>query len=144
MILVDTNVISEAMRRTPDPNVLSWLDEQLAETLYVSAVSLSELLLGIALLPNGARKSQLDRAFREQEGALFGSRILPFGEREARAYATVVSNARLGGCAISVADGQIAATAAAGRLAIATRDRAPFEAAGLRVVDPWAYERSVH
>jgi predicted nucleic acid-binding protein len=138
VILVDTNVISEAMRPLPDRNVVAWLDEQLAETLYVSAVSLSELLLGIALLPDGARKLQIDRAFREQEGTLFGNRILPFGEREARAYASVVSRARLAGHAISVSDGQIAATAVAAGLVIATRDRAPFEAAGLRVLDPWA------
>jgi len=91
----------------------------------------------VALLPDGERKVRLDRAFREQEGVLFGRRVLPFGEREARAYATVVSRARLAGHAISVADGQIAATAVAGGLSLATRDQKPFETVGVRVVDPW-------
>ncbi len=125
------------MRPAPNESVVAWLDAQLAETLYVSSVSVAEILLGIALLPDGRRKADLDRAFREHEDSLFGSRILPFGEREARAYASVVRRARAAGFDISSADAQIAATAAAAGFAIATRDRKPFEATGLTVLDPW-------
>jgi len=138
MTLVDTNVISEMMRPHPSEHVVAWLDAQLAETLYVSAISLAELVLGIALLPDGRRKSDLDRAFRLHEQAMFGTRIIPFGEREARAYGDVVRRARSAGYAISVADGQIAATAAAGGFTIATRDRGTFESSGLTVIDPFA------
>jgi predicted nucleic acid-binding protein len=137
MMLVDTNVVSETMRLAPNEDVIAWLDAQLAETLRVSAVSLAELLLGVALLPEGRRKRDLDRAFRAQEEALFGSRIVPFGELEAKAYPVVVRRARAHGHAISVADGQIAATAAARGFTVVTRDLRPFEAAGLAVVDPW-------
>jgi len=136
-MLVDTNVISEMMRLAPNEDVVAWLDAQAAETLYVSAVTMAELLLGIALLPDGRRKTELDRGFREHERALFGSRIVPFGELEARAYPSVVRCARASGHAISVPDGQIAATAATRGFSIVTRDRKPFEAAGLAVVDPW-------
>jgi predicted nucleic acid-binding protein len=136
-MLVDTNVISELMRPSPNEAVVAWLDAQLAETLYVSAVSVAELLLGIALLSDGRRKAELDRAFREHEEALFRSRVAPFGEREAKAYPSVVRRARTAGHAISVADGQIAATAEARGWFVVTRDRTPFEAAGLTVIDPW-------
>jgi predicted nucleic acid-binding protein len=137
MTLVDTNVISEMMRREPDERVVAWLDAQDAETLYVSAVSVAELLLGIASLPAGRRRAELERAFHDHGRSLFDSRIVAFGEREARAYAGVVSRARAAGHAMSIADGQIAATAAAGEFSVATRDVRPFAAAGLTVIDPW-------
>jgi predicted nucleic acid-binding protein len=137
MTLVDTNVISEMMRREPNARVVAWLDAQVAETLYVSAVSVAELLLGIACLPTGRRRTELERAFRDHERSLFGTRVVAFGDREAHAYAGVVSRARASGHVISIADGQIAATAAAGEFSIATRDVRPFAAAGLTVIDPW-------
>ncbi len=121
------------MRPAPNRDVVAWLDEQLAETPCVSAVSVAELLLGIALLPDGELKAFLERAFRERESRLFGRRVLSFGEREARAYANVVGRARIAGHDISVADGQLAATAVAAGLSVVTRDRTPFEAVGFRV-----------
>ncbi len=138
MILVDTNVVSETMRTAPEPKVVDWLDSQAAETLYLSTVSLAELLYGIAVLPDGRRKVALGLGLMEKATLLFGERVLPFDVAAARTYATVVSRARQAGRPIGVADGQIAAIAAAHRLAIATRDRAPFEAAGIEVIDPWA------
>ncbi|HYG86833.1 MAG TPA: type II toxin-antitoxin system VapC family toxin [Azospirillum sp.] len=137
MILLDTNVVSETMRAAPEPRVVAWLDAQLVETLHLSAVSLAELLLGIAVLPDGKRKVQLGIDLTTRAAGLFGERVLPFDARAASAYADVVSRARAGGRAIGVADGQIAAIAAARGLIVATRDVAPFEAAGVPVVNPW-------
>jgi toxin FitB len=138
MILVDTNVVSETMRSAPDPAVIAWLDAQLAESLYLSAISLSELLLGIAVLPDGRRKIELGSALLSQALILFGDRVLTFDVPAARAYAAIVSGARAASVAIGVADGQIAVIASAGGLAVATRDTKPFEAAGLKVINPWA------
>ncbi|MEQ9564964.1 MAG: PIN domain-containing protein, partial [Pseudomonadales bacterium] len=56
MILLDTNVISEAMKPHPEPTVKAWLNAQSVETLYLSSISLAELLFGIAALPDGRRK----------------------------------------------------------------------------------------
>jgi predicted nucleic acid-binding protein len=137
MILLDTNVLSETMRATPEARVIAWLDAQVADTLYLSAVSLAELLLGIAVLPDGERKVQLAADLATRATALFGSRVLPFDTAAATAYADVVSRARTAGRAIGVADGQIAAIAAAKDLIVATRDLAPFEAAGVPVINPW-------
>lgn len=136
MILLDTNVVSETMRKAPEPNVVAWLDAQAAETLFLTTISLAELLFGIAVLPAGRRKAMLQSAMIEN-AALFGDRLLSFDVVAAEIYAEIMSKARRAGRAIGIADGQIAAIAAAHRLKIATRDTAPFEAAGIPVVNPW-------
>jgi len=140
MILLDTNVVSEPMRLRPDPRVQDWLDAQAIETLYLSTISLSELLLGIESLPTGKRRRALAAALGEQIVSLFESRILPFDVAAAEAYAKVVTRARRQGHAISVTDGQIAAIAAARNLRVASRDETPFQAAGLAVINPWTTE----
>lgn len=134
MILVDTNVVLETMRAVPDPAVIAWPDAQLAESLYLSSINLSELLLGIAVLPDGRRKIELRSVLLSQALVLFGDRVLTFDVPAAEAYATIVSRARATGVAIGVADGQIAAIATARGFAVATRDTKPFEAA---VINPW-------
>lgn len=137
MIILDTNVVSEPMRPKGDPAVQAWLDEQAAETLYLTATSLSELLLGVERLPDGARKEGLGADLAALVAALFEARVLPFDQEAAMVYAPLVGRARALGHAISVADGQIAAIAAAHGFAVATRDTAPFGAAGVPVINPW-------
>jgi predicted nucleic acid-binding protein len=137
MILLDTNVVSEPMRQHPDCRVQDWLDAQAIETLYFSTISLSELLLGIESLPVGKRRTALAAALGKQIVSLFGDRIIPFDVSAAEAYAKVVFRARRQGYLISVADGQIAAIAAVRNLSVASRDEAPFQAAGLMVINPW-------
>ncbi len=137
MILLDTNVVSEPMGLQSDPAVGAWLDRQVAETLYLAATSLSELLVGIGILPAGRRRDGLDAALDDILGRLFGARILPFDREAATTYAALVARARAGGHAISVADGQIAAIAQVHGFSVATRDTAPFVAAGVPIVNPW-------
>ena len=86
MILLDTNVVSEAMKPEPTLAVRSWLNEQAAETLYLSSVTLAELLFGIGALPDGRRKKALAETL---DGVLelFGDRVLPFDVEAARHYA---------------------------------------------------------
>ena len=137
MILLDTNVVSEAMRPKPDRRVLGWLDAQAAQTLFLSTVSLAELLLGIESLPTGKRRRALAAALAEQVVALFAERIVPFDLPAAQSYAEIVMRARRSGHAIAVADAQIAAIAASRDFSVATRDEAPFRAAGVEVLNPW-------
>jgi predicted nucleic acid-binding protein len=137
MIILDTCVISEPMKAKADPDVAAWLDRQVAETLYLTATNLSELLVGIELLPQGRRKRGMAEELRELLDRLFGERFLEFDREAAVAYAVLVSRATAKGLAISVADGQIAAIAAVHGFAVATHDTAPFLAAGVPVVNPW-------
>jgi len=137
VILLDTNVVSEPMRPRPDRNVLNWLDAQAAESLFLSTISAAELLLGIESLPPGKRRKALATALDEQIIALFGGRIVPFDLGAAETYAKIVANARRRGHAMAVADAQIAAIAAFHKFSVATRDEAPFRAAGVPVINPW-------
>jgi hypothetical protein len=137
LIILDTNVISEPMKPKGDPAVRDWLDRQEAETLYVTATSLSELLTGIELVPAGKRRANLTLALTKLIERLFGPRILPFDGPAAIAYASVIGRTRAVGYTISVADAQIAAIAQATGSIVATRDIAPFVAAGTPIVNPW-------
>jgi predicted nucleic acid-binding protein len=137
VIILDTNVVSEPMKPDGHRGVQAWLDEQIAETLYLTSISLSELLLGVEVLPDGKRKVGLAAALGELLVTLFGERVLPFDQQAATMYASRVSRARAAGRAISMADGQIAAIAAVHGFTVATRDTAPFVAAGVPVVNPW-------
>ena len=140
MIILDTNVLSEPMKPNSNPVVQAWLDRQTAETLFLTATSLSELLVGIEILPDGKRKEGLAIALKALMAELFESRILSFNQQAALAYAPLISRARNSGCLISVADGQIAAIATVHGFTIATRDVAPFVAAGVPVINPWKQE----
>lgn len=137
MIVLDTNVISEPLRPRADPAVVRWLDAQDPETLYLTATALSELLIGIALLPAGKRKRGMELAMQSLQTRLFADRFLSFDREAAIAFALLGSRAATKGFSISVADCQIAAIAAVHGFAVATRDTAPFLAAGVPVINPW-------
>jgi len=137
MIVLDTNVISEPLKAKADPGVEAWLDRQAAETLYLTATNLSELLVGIELLPGGRRKRGIAAAMEELLAKLFAERFLAFDREAAAGYAFLVSRAMAKGYIIGVADGQIAAIAAVHGFTIATRDTAPFLAAGVPIINPW-------
>lgn len=136
MILLDTNVVSEAMKPEPNETVRAWLDEQAAETLYLSSVTVAELMFGIGALPDGKRKGKLTEAL-EGVMELFADRILPFDTGAARHYAELAVKARAAGKGFPTPDGYIAAIAASRGFVVATRDTSAFDAAGLKVIDPW-------
>lgn len=137
MILLDTNVVAEPLRARPDSRVIAWLDRQVAETLYLTATSLAELVVGLELLPVGRRRKALERALIDLMAELFAARVLPFDDRAAQKYAGIVARARAAGTTLSVGDAQIAAIAEQHGFTVATRDSAPFLAAGVAVVNPW-------
>ncbi len=136
MIILDTNVVSEAMKPEPHPAVRAWLNNQAAETLYLSSVTLAELLFGIAALPAGKRKDMLAQTLDGLMG-LFRDRVLSFDVDAARHYAGLAITAKTGGRGFPTPDGYIAAIAASRGFIVASRDTAPFEAGGVSVINPW-------
>jgi predicted nucleic acid-binding protein len=138
MILLDTNIISEALKPESHPSVRAWLDAQLAESLFLPSITVAELLFGIGAMPDGRRKALL-KARIDAVLAVFAGRILPFDERAARHHADLAVAARAAGKGFPTPDAYIAAIAAAHGFAIATRDTGPFTAAGLTVIDPWTH-----
>jgi toxin FitB len=137
VILLDTNVVSEPLRATPDARVIEWIDAQPLETLFLSAITVAELRAGVALLPAGKRRAGLHQSLEKRVLPLFAGRVLPFDLACTQAYAALMSTARAAGLAIASADGYIAAVAIANGLAVASRDTGPFKAAGATVIDPW-------
>lgn len=136
MIVLDTNVVSEAMKPEPHPSVRAWLNAQAAESLYLSSVTLAELLFGIAVLPLSRRKDMLSTAL-DGLMELFEGRVLSFDPAAARQYAELAVTARAAGRGFPVPDGYIAAIAASQGFKVASRDMATFAVAGVAVINPW-------
>ena len=137
MIILDTNVVSELMKPAADPTVVQWFDRQSAETLVLTTTGLAELLAGIERLPHGKRKENLHQTLIVLRSRISQDPPCAFDEPAANTYALLVSRARSKGHTISIADGQIAAIASVNGFAVATRDTAPFEAAGVVHINPW-------
>lgn len=137
MIVIDTNVLSEPLRPEPNANVLKWLDDQALESLFITATVLSEMLFGVERLPDGKRKERIRADTDTLIQSYFGARILPFDDNAARIFAVNIAHALANGKAVQVSDGQIAAVALSQGFAVATRDIAPFEAMGVKTINPW-------
>jgi predicted nucleic acid-binding protein len=136
MIVLDTNVISEALKPEPNSAVRTWLNDQAAETLYLSSVTLAELLFGIGALPASQRKERLTQTLDGLMG-LFKGRVLPFDLDAARHYAELAVTAKVAGRGFPIPDGYIAAIAVSRGFIVASRDTAPYKAARVTVINPW-------
>jgi predicted nucleic acid-binding protein len=137
MILLDTNVVSELMKSTPEPAVMTWINAIPGATVFVSAVTQAEILYGVALVPDGQRRQGLARAARTVFESYFRGRILSFDSEAAEAFADLAAARRQAGRPISQADAQIAAIARSRGAELATRNVPDFEGCGVAVINPW-------
>jgi hypothetical protein len=137
VIVLDTNVLSEPLKPVPDPAVLAWLDRQVRRDLFLTTISVAELLAGVAMLPEGKRRSDLQEAYTVDVFAQFADRILAFDRAAAEALPGITQRARAAGRPVSFADSLIGAIAVARGFKVATRDASPFEAMGIEVINPW-------
>lgn len=137
MIVLDTNVVSELQRPTPHAGVVSWVRRQDPSDLAITAVTASELLYGMARLPQGQRSRLLAEAFEVLVTDVFDGRVLPFDLSAARLTGMIRAQRRAAGRAISDADAQIAGTCLLYGAALVSRDRRGFEGTGVELIDPW-------
>lgn len=135
MIVLDTNVVFGAMKLGPHRAVRAWLDDQAAETLCLSSVTLAELLFGNGALPVGKRKDLLAQALDGLIGLLRG-RVLPFDVDAARHYAELAVMEKTSGRGFPTPDGSIGAIAASRGFIAVSRDTASYGAAGASVINP--------
>ena len=135
MIVLDTNVLSEPLRREPEPVVLQWLAHS-TEAFALSTVSMGELLTGARLLPLGRRRDALGDAIESLLESFAGA-VLDYDERAARAYAALTEQSRTAGRPIGVEDGMIAAICIANSATLATRNIKDFDGLGVELVNPW-------
>ncbi|MGA9623264.1 MAG: type II toxin-antitoxin system VapC family toxin [Bryobacteraceae bacterium] len=137
MIVLDTNVLSEALRPLPSDIVLRWLAAQQPSSVFTTSVTEAEVLYGVETLPAGKRRLRLLAAVEKMFAEEFAGRILPFDEDAARAFAKIVATRDTAGRPISQFDAMIAAIARSHRAAVATRNTADFQGCGIDVINPW-------
>jgi len=137
MILLDTNVVSELMRAHPDPNVLLWVGKQSADQLYLTALTVAEIRRGLALLPDGRRKTKLEGAFQQFLNQGFKDRILPFTSATSLVYAPIYRARIQSGLGVGELDLLIAAIAKEYQASLATRNTTDFDACGIKLINPW-------
>ena len=131
--LVDANILSEPTKPAPDPRVIDWLRANESE-IAVDPVILGELRFGILILPKGKKRSVLERWFDAGVGRLH---CLAWDADTGLKWAELLARLRLTGKAMPIKDSLMAATAITHGLTVATRNRADFKNAGVRVVDPF-------
>ena len=135
--LLDTNVVSEAMRKRPSARVLDWIGAQIEESLFISAITVGELRRGSLVLGEGKKRKALLRWIETGIKAEFGDRILPVDTTVMERWADLQASTVKAGRRLPVMDSLLAATALAHGLTLATRNISDFEAAGVSLFDPW-------
>ena len=138
MVILDTNVLAELIRPRPHPAVVEWMDQQDTFELWITAVTAAELRTGVALLPEGRRKSDLHLHIERLLDETFAGYVLPFDDRSAIPYADIVSGRRNKGRSIAFQDAQIGAICLQQGMTLATRNTRDFEDTGIDLIDPWS------
>jgi predicted nucleic acid-binding protein len=137
MIVLDTNVTSELMKPAPSPAVISWVRAQRSSELYTTAITVAEIGYGIERLPDGRRKSTLQRAADDIFSA-FAEQVLAFDAAAAQHYGQIVSHRDNAGHPIDGFDAQIASICRTHDAVLDTRNVTDFDDTQISVIDPWS------
>ena len=138
MIILDTNVLSALMHQQPDPQVVAWLDDQPAESIWLSSITLFEARYGLALLPAGRRKDLLAKRFEEMVQDDLQNRVMFFDTHAAAHAAQLAADRKTRGSPVDMRDTFIAGIALACRATLATRNMRIFDDLSVPVANPWA------
>jgi len=142
MIILDTNVLSELMKVASNSAVLDWIGAQSTAELFTTTITQAEVYYGLALLPIGKRRSQLEKAVNQVFEQDFERRILVFDRHAAYEYGGIVAHRKQLGKPIAYADAQIAAIARAHNADVATRNILDFSDCQLILINPWQFDLS--
>lgn len=137
LYLLDTNVLSEPSKPSPNRTVTRWAEEQPREILAVSAISLGEVRYGVDLLEHGAQRAKLERWLKVSVLEYFRGRVLSVIKQVAVKWAHLAAAEKKRGRTLPMADGLLLATAAIHGLTIVTRNESDFEDRGVPVYNPW-------
>jgi len=137
MFVLDTNILSAMMAPNPAPEVAAFVSGQPAELLFTASICQAEVLSGIAIMPEGRRRLDLEAAARAMFLEDFERRVLPFDMEAAIAYADIFAARRRAGRPAAIADLMIAAVAYCRKASVVTRNAADFEACGVAIINPW-------
>jgi predicted nucleic acid-binding protein len=137
MFLLDTNVLSAIMAADPEPAVAAWVSGQDIELLFTTAISRAEIMAGLAIMPDGRRRTTLEAAARDMFQEDFSGRVLPFDVAASDAYATLFAARRRIGRPPATIDLMIAAIASSLGASVVTRNVGDFDDCGVTVINPW-------
>lgn len=138
MIVLDTNVLSALMRTEPEAAVLGWLDRQAPDAIWITAVTVFEVRMGLTLLPAGRRRRALETAFERLLAEDLQHRVLGFDASAATRAAALAAARQSAGRSVDLRDTQIAGIVSARRATLATRNLHHFRDLDVAVVDPWS------
>jgi toxin FitB len=138
MYVLDTNIISELIRPRPNDGVVQWIGNQSLSYLYTTAVTKAEIYYGVHILPEGKRRTALERALNQIFNTGLQNRILEFNSNSAMAFAMIASNRKKAGIPISNADAQIAAICSQHGYQLVTRNVSDFVVCGIEVINPFS------
>jgi predicted nucleic acid-binding protein len=138
VILLDTNVVSALMQREPDPAVVAWLDNQPAESIWTTAITVFEVGTGLELLPAGRQRRQLQQAFDQLLAEDFEGRVQSFDQTAALAAGSIAAARQRAGRTVEIRDVQIAGIVTARKATLATRNVRHFDGLGMDIVNPWS------
>ncbi|MFT4178688.1 MAG: type II toxin-antitoxin system VapC family toxin [Thermomonas sp.] len=137
MIVLDTNVISEVFKPSPNPDVMAWLHQQPDNQTFTTAITRGELLLGLNIMAQGRRRETLLSGLQRIFELRFVGRVLPYDEAAADAYALILAERRRMGRPTDQSDAMIAGIVRARGATLATRNVRDFEGCGIALIDPW-------
>lgn len=135
-VLLDTCTLSELRLPKPDAGVANAVRDLDSDDLFVSAISIGEIVKGVALLADGQKKRLLQSWLQTLE-RYYGDRLLPIDLETCRMWGELTATAQKAGRTIPASDGLIAATARRHGLYIMTRNTADFESTGVPLLNPW-------
>lgn len=138
MILLDTNVVSALMRRDPEPAVVAWLDEQAAESIWTTSITVLEVQTSLELLQPGRRRQQLEDAFAQLLADELQGRVQSFDQPAALTAGRIAAERQHAGRTLEIRDVQIAGITAVRKATLATRNTPHFESLGIDLVNPWS------
>jgi predicted nucleic acid-binding protein len=138
MIVLDTNVLSEALKSSPDPRVMEWFGTQRRAALFTTTVTRAEIFYGLGLMADGSRKQALSAAINAIFEEDFAGRLLSFDSDAADVYAEIAVSRKNAGRPVSQSDAMIAAVTRSRGATLATRNGKDFVDCGIAIVDPWA------
>jgi predicted nucleic acid-binding protein len=136
MTILDTNVVSEFMLRSPSPRVVGWLDRQPRLSLWITAITIFEIRLGLQIMPNSKRRDLLGQRFNEVL-ARMNEQIVPFDTEAAQQAAALMALRQIQGRPRDLRDTMIAGIVLACHSSLATRNAAHFDDISAPLIDPW-------
>jgi predicted nucleic acid-binding protein len=137
VIILDTNVLSALMQQPSNPEVIAWLDDQPAESIWITSITLFEARYGLNLLPEGQRKATLQERFEALLSEDFENRVLLLDANAATEAAALAASRKARGRPVDMRDTFIAGIAMARRATLATRNVRHFEDLTVSVLNPW-------